>query len=241
MKNVEKICNEITQWLKDVVEDAGCKGLVLGLSGGIDSSVVAVLSKRVFPNNTLGIIMPCYSNKQDEQHAKLLADTFDIEAKKINLNNIYDSFINKLNDDGSNKLAIANIKPRLRMITLYYHAQKNKYLVAGTGNRSELTIGYYTKHGDGGVDILPIAGLVKHEVRELARYLKIPNCIIDKAPSAGLWEKQTDENEMGFSYKQLDDYIKTGQVEDSIKFKIEKMNNESEHKRRMPLVFDIEE
>src|SRR5690606_5628013 len=107
-------------------------------------------------------------------------------------------------------MAVANLKPRLRMTTVYYVANTRNYLVAGTGNRSELTIGYFTKYGDGGVDLLPIGRLLKAEVRELARELGIPERIITKAPSAGLWAGQTDEGEMGFTYAELERYLSEG-------------------------------
>ena len=240
MENVQKICDSITVWLKDRVIEAGCKGIVFGLSGGIDSAVVAALSKRAFPNDSLGIIMPCHSISEDEEHARLVADAFNLRTVKVDLSEVFDVYVDKLSDTGSNILALSNIKPRLRMTTLYYFAQLNKYLVAGTSNKSEMTIGYFTKHGDSGADILPIADLVKEEVRKLARYLNIPDIIINKPPSAGLWENQTDEKEMGFSYNQLDSYIRTGVAEQNVKEKIEKMNKLSEHKRRLPVMFKLE-
>lgn len=232
MNNIEKLCESLTKWIKERVEEAGCKGVVLGISGGIDSAVVAGLAKKAFPNDTLGILMPCHSNNVDEEHGRLLIENLNIKHEKVDLSKSFDALIEQLDNDGSNRLAVANIKPRLRMTTLYYYAQKNGYLVAGTGNKSEITVGYFTKYGDSGVDILPICDLVKHEVRELAKYLKLPKEIIEKAPTAGLWENQTDEDEMGFSYKVLDNYILTGEAPEDIKNKIEKMNKKSEHKRK---------
>ncbi|MGF7058589.1 NAD(+) synthase [Brassicibacter mesophilus] len=240
MENIQKTCDSITQWLKDKVIEAGCKGVVFGLSGGIDSAVVAALSKRAFPNDSLGIIMPCHSISEDEEHARLVSDALNLRTEKVDLSQVFDVYINKLNDTGSNVLALSNIKPRLRMTTLYYFAQINKYLVAGTSNKSEMTVGYFTKHGDSGVDILPIADFVKEEVRDLARYLNIPDIVISKPPSAGLWEEQTDEKEMGFSYKQLDSYIRTGVAEQDVKKKIDNMNKLSEHKRRLPEMFKLD-
>jgi len=241
MENIQEVCNDIIKWLQDTVKDAGCKGLVFGLSGGIDSAVVAGLAKKAFPDDSIGIIMPCHSNPIDEEHAILVADVLELKTEKVELTNVFDEFISNVNDKESNKLAVSNVKPRLRMTTLYFFAQNNKYLVAGTSNKSEFTIGYFTKHGDSGVDILPIANFVKEEVRELARYLNIPEIIITKAPSAGLWEGQTDEKEMGFSYNDLDTYIRTGYADSEVKEKIEKMENISEHKRRFPLSFNVKE
>ena len=134
------------------------------------------------------------------------------------------------------RLARANLKARLRMVTLYHVANQMKYLVAGSGNRSELTVGYFTKHGDSGVDILPLGNLVKKEVRELARFLKIPPAIIDKPPSAGLWAGQTDEAEMGFSYEALDRYILTGDAPEEIKKRIVALKAASVHKCTTPPV-----
>lgn len=232
MKNIEQVCNEAVDWIRDRVKSAGAKGVVLGMSGGIDSAVVAALVKRAFPDNCLCVTMPCYSDPVDAAHAKLAADAVGIEMKTVVLNDAFDT-MKKLVEakETDPKLAIANIKSRLRMITLYYYAGANNYLVAGTGNRSELTIGYFTKYGDGGSDMLPIASFVKKEVRELAKHLGIPEEIITKPPTAGLWENQTDETEMGMTYEQLDNYILTGEAEDLVKNKVDTMYARSEHKR----------
>lgn len=237
MENVEKTCDEIVKWIKERVEESGSKGVVFGLSGGIDSAVVAGLSKRAFPEDSLGIIMPCHSNPIDEKHGILVAESLGLKTIKVDLTDTYDVFMKTLIDSGENKLAKANVKPRLRMTTLYYFAQLNNYLVVGPSNKSELTVGYFTKHGDSGVDILPIASFVKSEVREMAKFLNIPEIIITKAPTAGLWEDQTDEREMGFGYDVLDNYIKTGRAEDELKEKIERLNKRSEHKRKYPPIF----
>lgn len=240
MENVEKICYELVNWLREKVEEANAKGLVFGLSGGIDSAVVAGLAKKAFPKNSLGVIMPCHSNPIDEKHGLLVAESLDLKTTKIDLTNTYDVFIETVSNEGENRLAQANVKPRLRMTTLYYLAQNYNYLVAGPSNKSEFTVGYFTKHGDSGVDIFPIASFVKSEVRELAYFLNIPKEIITKPPTAGLWENQTDEKEMGFSYDVLDKYIKTGNGEKEIVEKIEKMNKRSRHKREFPPIFTIE-
>lgn len=237
MNNIENLCNGIVQWIKDKVEEAGSKGLVFGLSGGVDSAVVAALAMKAFPDDSLGIIMPCHSKSEDEEHARLVAEALNLKTKKVDLTNVYDLFLSELDTNTQNTLALSNIKPRLRMTTLYYYAQIKRYLVAGTSNKSEFTVGYFTKHGDSGVDILPIVDLIKEEVFELARYLNIPDVIINKAPSAGLWEDQTDESEMGFSYKDLDRYIITAEADLDVQEKIEKMFERSKHKRRFPLMY----
>jgi len=231
---VQKLCD----WIEDKVTEAKAKGIVFGLSGGLDSAVVAALSIRIFPQNTLAIIIPCHSLEADINDALDFINKFNIPYKIIDLSKVYDSFIHLLNDkekEGSSKLAEANIKPRLRMTTLYYLANKLNYLVVGTGNKSELMIGYFTKYGDGGADILPLGNLLKSQIRELAEYLGIPKKIINKPPSAGLWEGQTDEEEIGISYDQLDKYLKTGKLNNKIiEKKIRDKITKSAHKRTTP-------
>ncbi len=236
--NIEDLAEKLTSWIRDEVTARGCLGVVIGMSGGVDSSVVAVLCKRAFPENTMGVMMPCHSNPDDKAHAQTVADKFDIPTVEVVLDSIYEAFLKKLPEFKDNPelkhLARANLKPRLRMITLYYIANQLKYMVVGSGNRSEATIGYFTKYGDGGVDIMPLGNLVKSQVRELARFLGIPAPIIDKPPSAGLWEGQTDESEMGISYEALDRFILTGEASDKVRKKIETMMNSSAHKRSLP-------
>ena len=235
---MEKLVQKLCVWMEDKVIEAKAKGIVFGLSGGIDSAVVAALSIRVFPQNTLAIIMPCHSLEADINDALNFINKFNIPYKIIDLSKMYDSFVHLLNN-GKNgesiKLAEVNIKPRLRMTNLYYFANKLNYLVVGTGNKSELMIGYFTKYGDGGTDILPLGNLVKSQVRELAKYLGIPKKIINKPPSAGLWEGQTDEKEIGISYEQLDKYLRTGRSSNKIiEKKIQDKITKSAHKRTTP-------
>jgi len=182
-----------------------------------------------------------YSQK-DEQHALAVAKKFSIPTKTIILDAIYDALLKVLPVDeasATSQVAKGNLKARLRMLTLYFHANRLQYLVVGSGNRSELAVGYFTKHGDGSVDILPLGNLVKSQVKELARFLGIPQEIIDKPPSAGLWLGQTDEGELGLSYDQLDCYLTTSKAPDSIKQKIELMITKSNHKRNPPPVPDF--
>jgi len=235
---METLAQKLCDWIEGKVTKAKAEGVVFGLSGGIDSAVVAVLSMRVFPKNTLAIIIPCHSLEADINDALDLINKFNIPYKIIDLSKVYDSFIHLLNDKEkkkSFKLAKANIKPRLRMITLYYFANKLNYLVVGTGNKSELIIGYFTKYGDGGADILPLGNLLKSQVKELAAYLNIPKKIINKLPSAGLWEGQTDEQEIGINYDQLDKYLKIGKLNNKmIEEKIQDKIAKSAHKRTTP-------
>lgn len=241
MLESEELADMIVSWVKEVVANASGKGVVFGLSGGIDSSVVAVLCKRACPESSLGVIMPCYSSETDREHAELVAKKFQIPFEVVVLDSVFDALVKAFpllggSDESQARLAVANIKPRLRMITLYYFANRLGYLVVGAGNRSELSVGYFTKYGDGGVDIMPLGNLVKSQVRDLARYLGIPQVIIDKPPSAGLWEGQTDEAEMGVTYHQLDRYLTSGQAEEEIKGKIDSMVVKSAHKRSLPLL-----
>ncbi|MCK9571758.1 MAG: NAD+ synthase [Candidatus Omnitrophica bacterium] len=229
--------NKIVFWIKSQVKSSGAKGIVLGLSGGIDSAVVAALCKEaVGKNKLLVLFMPCKSNPQDLEDARLVAKKLKLKSKLVDLSGIHRCFLKTLPE--ANALAKSNLKPRLRMSTLYYFANKLNYLVCGTGNKSELMVGYFTKFGDGGVDILPIADLFKRQVRKLALELKIPQSVITKPPTAGLWQGQTDEGEMGITYDQLDDILdrfchKKKQISDSAKVnKVKKMYANSEHKRK---------
>jgi len=205
-----KQSQKISDWIKKQVLSAGAKGCVVGLSGGVDSAVVAVLCKKAFPKTTMGLIMPCHSFSEDAEHARLLAETHRLQTIVVDLtiafDDLYKNFEKRVYSQEKG-LAIANLKPRLRMLSLYYFANKQNYLVIGTGNKSELNMGYFTKYGDGGVDLLPLGGLLKSQVKKLAAELRIPQDIIDKPPSAGLWHGQTDETEMGVTYAELDKAI----------------------------------
>jgi NAD+ synthase len=184
--------------------------------------------------------MPCHSNNIDKEHAELVAAKFHLPFKVVVLDEVFDILINALPGDGydteTRKLAENNIKPRLRMVTLYYFANRLGYLVVGASNRSELSVGYFTKHGDGGSDLMPLGNLVKSQVLDLARCLDIPREIIDKPPSAGLWEGQTDEAELGLTYSQLDRYLITGEAEKRIRERIDSMIDKGTHKRSLPPV-----
>ena len=241
--------NRLVAWIKEQVQTAGAKGCVFGLSGGLDSSVVGILCKTAFPNNALGLLMPCFSGEEDLKHAQELAEKFSIPTKLVDLkpacSQLYVQLEGKPYDEGETNLAIANLKPRLRMITLYYHANKLNYLVVGTGNKSEAVMGYCTKYGDGGVDILPLGGMLKSQVRELAKELAIPAGIINKVPSAGLWPGQTDEEEMGITYAELDKIIigleknKLAGLDQKLVNKVRQKMKQTEHKRSLPPVFTL--
>jgi NAD+ synthase len=238
-----KLSERITRWIRDQVEAAGAAGVVVGLSGGIDSAVVAVLAKRAMGDNVLALLLPCRSLVEDERDALLVADTFGIRRERVDLSPVYDSFICQLPDAG--EMCQANLKPRLRMTALYYFANKLNYLVAGTGNKSERLMGYFTKFGDGGADFLPLADLTKSQVRKLAEELGIPPRVIDRPPSAGLWAGQTDEEEMNIRYEELDKIIISLEKREESKLQrtqlsyVKGMIARSRHKRNIPPIFHL--
>ena len=237
---VSELADKLTRWIRGKVLAAGCRGVVVGMSGGLDSSVAAVLCHRAFPDVVLGVAMPCHSHPGDEEHARLVASRFAIPIETVGLDDVFNVLLKILpgdsTDPSARQRADANLKPRLRMLTLYHIASRRRYLVVGSSNRDELAIGYFTKYGDGGVDIMPLGGLTKSQVRELAGYLDIPRLVIDKPPSAGLWAGQTDEEDMGLSYEELDRYLATGTASDGVRQKIAAMTAASRHKRRPPPV-----
>ncbi len=241
--DTESLAQKLVSWIKERVLGADCQGVALGMSGGLDSSALVVLCQRAFPQKTLGVIMPCQSQPEDKVHAEEVASQFSIPTVTVTLDNIYNSLLQTLPDykadPASRQLAQANLKVRLRMLTLYHIANQLKYMVAGSSNRSEIAIGYFTKYGDGGVDIMPLGNLVKGQVRELACYLKIPQSIIDKPPSAGLWKGQTDEDDMGLSYEALDRYLLDGDASDELRSRIEAMIASSNHKRAVPPIAQL--
>ena len=197
--------------------------------------MVAALAKRTLPDNVLGLILPCHSQKEDAQDAHLIALHLQLETTTIDLSPTYGSLIAIL--PPADKNTTANLKPRLRMISLYYYASLRNYLVAGTGNKSEITVGYFTKYGDGGADILPLGNLLKSQVREIAKELALPESIINKPPSAGLWSGQTDETELKITYEQLDQAIleittdRDQKTPPEIRSRVEELIKNSEHKR----------
>ncbi len=233
---MQRLTSRLVDWLRGQAAGASAQGAVFGMSGGIDSSVVAVLCQRAFPGNALGVLIPCHSIAEDLDHARLVAGKFGVATETVTLDAVYDALASVLpgGQDPESRLAASNLKPRLRMATLYFFANRLGYLVVGSSNRCELGVGYFSKYGDGGVDIMPLGNLVKSQVRDLARHLGVPREIIDKAPSAGLWAGQTDEGEMGLTYEQLDAYFTTGQVPEAVKRKIEDRIARHAHKRAVP-------
>jgi len=228
----------IVEWIRAQVAAAGKSAGVVGLSGGIDSATVAALAKRALGDSAYGVILPCESDPQDAEDAKLLASAIGMTYRTVDLTQTYLQLRETLQlPKDASRLALANIKPRLRMIAVYAEAALHNALVLGTGNRAELEIGYFTKFGDGGVDLEPIGGYLKREVRQLARELGVPAHVIERQPSAGLWEGQTDETEMGMSYAELDEYLATGKGSPVVSGLVETLRQQSAHKRRPPLIF----
>lgn len=240
MKSVQEKIDLTVKWIQEQVQNSGTKGMLVGLSGGIDSAVVACLIKKAFPEESLGVILPCKSNPKDANDATLLAKACGIDFITVDLSSEHESLMVKITQQikseniQSAKLYDANLRARLRMTTLYGIANAKGYLVAGTDNAAELYTGYFTKYGDGGVDVLPIANLLKSEVFQWAKELGVPQAVIDRKPSAGLWEGQTDEEEMGTTYAYIDAFLKGESVPDEDREIIERMHRVTAHKRMMP-------
>ncbi len=199
----------ISKFIKDKIEESKSDGLVVGLSGGIDSSVVTyIAAQAVSRDKTLGLVMPSETTAtEDVQDALSIAEVLGIKKKIIPIDNITEQFTTLTVNSASQanyQLTQANLKARIRMMILYYHANAMNRLVLGTGNKSELLVGYFTKYGDGGVDLLPLGDLYKTDVQKIAIYLSIPINILNKPPTAGLWQGQTDEDELGITYELLD-------------------------------------
>ena len=248
----------IAAWMRRQLVASASRGFILGLSGGVDSAVVLRLAQLAAPGATLGAILPCHSDPKDEEDAALVAARFSAPTVRIDLSGAYDTLVATLQPalqsaprpvgpaahpaSSSERLPLAGIKPRLRMTTLYYAANSLNYLVAGTSNRSALAIGAFTKYGDGGSDLLPLGRLAKGEVRAMAAELGVPASILGRPASAGLWIGQTDEEEMGFSYAELERYLDEGPetVPPALAMKIERLVRSSDHKRQLPPMPDPE-
>jgi len=225
------------EFIKNTLSAARADGIVYGNSGGKDSALVGILCKMA-ADNTLGIIMPCGSKRNyesDKKDAETVAAQFNIAVRTIDLAPASDALTPVLGEITDN--ALANIAPRLRMTALYAVAVSENRLVAGTGNRSEGYMGYFTKWGDGAYDFNPIADLTVTEIYEFLRHLGAPDCVIGKAPSAGLFEGQTDESEMGITYASIDDFLLNGSTSAADTEIIKRFHTQSEHKRRLPIAY----
>jgi len=246
--DVSKSIYDRVQWIKSILKATGAKGIIYGNSGGKDCTLVGALCKLA-TNNVLGVIMPCNSSQnygQDRDDAYLAGKFFDIDQIEIDLSKTKDALVDAFKDnldidissEQSKKMALVNCNPRLRMTTLYALGQAKGYLVAGTGNKDELALGYFTKWGDGAHDFNPIADLNVSQVYEHLRALNCPSSIVTKAPSAGLYPGQTDENELGIKYADVDAYLDGKEIDLEVKEKIEKSIKCAMHKHKMPMHFD---
>ena len=240
-----KLADDLVLWLQETAHGAGMQGYAVGLSGGIDSAVSAALAVRaVGPEHVWAAWLPCHSLEEDATYARMVSEALHLELATVDLGPAFDALMASL--PAGTDMARANIKPRLRMTTLYYLAQSNRALVLGTGNKPEITVGYFTKYGDGGVDLEPLGELYKRDVRALARILEIPEPVITRAPTAGLWPGQTDEGELGITYDLLDTILEAWEAgvdpdapPEAIA-RVRQMFIASAHKRAMPPVFSVQ-
>lgn len=246
--NVEKVTEEIIEFVRDYYKKNNLGGAVIGISGGKDSSVVAGLfTLALGKDNVKGIWMPCHSNKEDMEDAIKLANHFGFKLYEYDLTKIYDSYVKNIKrnftvDDDILKNSNLNIKPRLRMMTLYYFAamlsqmEGKTYIVPGTSNKSEIYTGYFTKGGDNVSDILVLSDLVVSEVIKIGDYIGVPKELCHKTPNDGLSGK-TDEEKLGVKYEQIEEVIKenesgekSNKINDEIREKVIKLHQNSLHK-----------
>ena len=242
MRDYAKEFEGRTAFIRKLLAESGARGIVFGNSGGKDSALVGILCKAACPD-TVGHIMPCASRRNfgmDRDDGLEVARQFGIETRTVDLTPVREAEIAALAGVAElTDMAKANIAPRLRMVTLYGVAAAEGRLVAGTGNASEAYMGYFTKWGDGAHDFNPIADLTVTEIYAFLRYLNAPKAILEKAPSAGLFEGQTDESEMGVTYAAIDRYLTTGEASEADRAVIEKFHARSEHKRRPIAVYSV--
>jgi len=246
-QDYNSIKNRIEKFLVNEVNQSGSKGVIFGLSGGIDSAVIAALCSNVLKEKSLALIMPDskITPKKDTEDGIRLAKNLGIEYKIIDINSIHTEFSKSLEDDD---FALGNLKARIRASILYYYATVNKYLVLGTSDKSEFLIGYFTKYGDGAADLEPIVSLYKTQLREFAKILDVPSDIISKKSSPQLWANHTAEGELGISYEEVDsvlyclidkeislqETVKVTQLDEKSVNKVYDLYKKSEHKRVLP-------
>lgn len=249
--DLEIVQDKIIDFIWNKTHKAGISGVVIGISGGIDSALTAALAvKALGKDKVLGIHMPesGLTSTVDTEDAEAVADWLGIELRIIDISEIFTAFMNSVPDsDSAGYLCRGNLKARIRMSLLYFHANHMNRMVIGTGNKTEILLGYYTKYGDGGVDLEPIGGIYKTEVWGLSRILGVPEQVITKKPSAGLWKGQTDEAELGISYAKVDNVLRMLEQNEApetiistLGVSIEQLDSvmkrieRNEHKRRAP-------
>jgi len=238
MRDYKAETSERVKFIQYVIKSAKASGIVYGNSGGKDSALVGILCKMAC-ENTVGVIMPCASKRNyesDKQDAETKAALFGIATRTVDLTDVRGGLVRAIEGETAlNDAAVTNIAPRLRMTALYAIAAAENRLVAGTSNRSEAYMGYFTKFGDGACDFNPIADLTVTEIYEFLAHLNAPAEIIEKTPSGGLFEGQTDEGEMGITYAAIDEFLLHGNTSADDRAIIDRYHSTSEHKRKMPL------
>ncbi len=243
MRNWQQEKEKRVAFIRKMLEKSGAKGVVFGNSGGKDSALVAALCSAA-TENVLGVMMPCASKRnfgEDLEDAKKVAEKYGVPSLVVDLTEVRASLLSAIGIPLQKNAAISNIAPRLRMTTLYAIGAEKGYLVAGTGNKSERYMGYFTKFGDGGCDFNPIADLTAGEIFDFLSFLGAPEHVIRKAPSAGLFEGQTDETEMGVTYKEIDGYLAGEKVSAEAESIIKRYHAASLHKMTMPAVYEEED
>ncbi|MDE1726594.1 MAG: NAD+ synthase [Thaumarchaeota archaeon] len=246
-KDFKDIQEKIGSFLLEEIKERKSQGVIFGLSGGIDSAVIAMLCAKFIKEKSLALIMPDakITPESDTEDAVRIVDSLNLEYKLIDIGFIHKEYSKYIEPS---PLAFGNLGARIRSNILYYYANARNYLVLGSGDRSEFLIGYFTKYGDGAADLLPIVSLYKTQVREFARFLGVPHNIISKPSGPRLWEGHTAEAEIGITYEEIDSILhciidKSLSVEDTAKLtgipisdvdKIYQMNKRSEHKRITP-------
>ncbi len=241
MRDYKEEASKRVEFIRTVLKESKADGIIFGNSGGKDCALVGILAKMAC-DNVLSVMMPCVSKRnynEDMKDAIEVNEKFGIEYMTVDLTPARELFIDSVEKAAGEltSLSMANVNPRLRMTTLYAIAQTKNMLVAGTGNASERYMGYFTKWGDGGCDFNPISDLTVKEVYEFLAYLGAPEAIMTKAPSAALFEGQTDEQEMGITYKEIDDYLLNGIITEENRKLVEGAHLRTEHKRQLPKVY----
>jgi len=237
----EELARAVQAWIRQIVARSGVRGAVLGLSGGLDSCVSAALCAHALgPENVLGLVLPCGSHSDDQRDGERIADFLGIQRKTIRLDEPFEELVRVSGLDRSNSLKMGNIKARIRMTVIYAHSENR--LVSGTSNRSEYLLGYWTKWGDGTADFHPLLGLYKSQVRRLAIAMRLPGWTVERVPSAGLWQGQSDEGEMGVTYDQIEIYFEKGahSVPSEAAKRIEALHGATHHKRNSIPTFNGE-
>ena len=271
--SMNKEVYKIVQFLKDTLRKSGQKGFALGMSGGIDSAVCAALAKRAI--DELGtiqdhpfeeirgdykldlIILPMGNIADDANTAKEVAAHLDVDIRTVELGDTLNAFLNALNDYPKVVNAAAddklngNLKARMRMSAIYYAANEKGLLVLGTDNLAETYTGYFTKHGDGAADVFPLSDFTKREVYEIGRFLGLPESVLSRQPSAGLWEGQTDESEMGVPYNFIDNVLEDLGAANALTYtreqyneyhkRLNKLHSSTQHKRDAPHIYKREQ